>query len=504
MSEFWNEESFIEEKESLIKTPQLSDLKVYFSLGNIFEIISYYNRYGLVKDNDYPTLINFLNSEHAIEHPQIRDQVKALFDDRWKEEYFKIKLNDNKEKLQSYSFNLLYNYFINNTINDKEKELLKEVLYKAMVKIPELFQEDMLSQNFKKKIAAVLSNEEIKQRDTDSTQLNQHDNKLADFLYRQKLTNSKLKAEILKDLPPDYSLLEKSIYIYINLCKKLSYDPNYYTNNHLYYPYHEDFKNVTKIGDETNNVVCFEFVTILTEMLQDLGIKVSSSINLLLEMLDNGNITFSGFDNHHAKLEYTVDGIVVFADSTTSILNGDLINAKMNNRLNGLKCLSVNKEAKEKFKNALDKVYSDLSFSDTDFKKYDSDIRIKPLPEKLKILFDNLINSSFNPTDFISYITNLKHKFFNPSELDWNLKITFLGKNNGENQYPIALFSVNANNIKDVPQDTVQYLYDPLEKTIVKLEKEELESMFYNGIIFYIDGKAKIPNIETSTGIKMS
>jgi len=51
-------------------------------------------------------------------------------------------------------------------------------------------------------------------------------------------------------------------------------------------------------------------------------------------------------------------------------------------------------------------------------------------------------------------------------------------------------------------KDTVQYLCDSREKMVVKAEKEELEKMFSDGTLFFVDGKMNIPNINTSQSHK--
>ena len=128
--------------------------------------------------------------------------------------------------------------------------------------------------------------------------------------------------------------------------------------------------------------------------------------------------------------------------------------------------LPVGKEAHVKFGMALalNKVYNGLKVKNTIFKKYGKDVKEKPLVEKLKMLFNDISDSNFNSTDFISYIANIKHELFTNNELDWNLKINFIGKKDEEDQYPVALFSVNTNDIKNVKENTVQYLYDSHKK----------------------------------------
>lgn len=500
MSEIWNNDSSIEEKHSTSKTPQLNQFKTYFNIRDIYTIIKKYQSNGKIEENDYHNLCWFIDSEFAEQYNELTVYVKELFGDILKDEYFKIKLNNNKDKIQDYKYKVISKYLLESEIENDNVELLKDYLYEMMQKIPELFNSDMISDKYKKKIEYILPANEIQKRDIEEASLNkEHSNvELTDNLYQKQLLNQIFKDEILKNMPQDYSDLEKSIYIYIKLCQSLSYDPNYYANNEKYKEEHQNFENISKIGAEKNNVICYEFVTIYSEMLKDMGINVAATTSLAMDVDEEDKIIYSGFVDNHSNLKYSVDDMVISADSTTSVLGGDIINAKINNRLNGLQCLSVDQSKKEKFNNALNKVYSKLKIENSIFTKYGKDIKEKPLVEKLKILFNDISEVDFNATDFISYITNIKHEIFTDQELDWNLKISYIGRNSGDNQYPVALFSINTNDIKNVKEDTVQYLYDTSVKNIYKLEKEELEKMFSDGELFYIDGNIEIPNIRTS------
>ena len=495
MSEIWNHNSSIEQKHSITATSQLSQLKAVFSVREIYDIINKYQKNHKIDDNDYNNLVWFIDSKYAEKYVELINYIKALFGEELKDKYFEIQLNNNKDKLKSHTYDLIYKYFFENKL-DININIFKDELYQTMVKLPKIFANDMLSQSFRKKIEDILSLEEIKQKDQEATKLNKKDIEISNILYQKKLTNENLKKTIYQNIPTDFSDLEKSIYIYIKLCQYLSYDPNYFTNKNLYKNIHEEFENTSKIGSNTNYAICYEFTTIYSEMLKDMGKEVSVTTKLDMDETDKGEFIFTNYADSHANLKYVVDNIIVSADATLSILNGDLINAKMQNKLNGLQCLNVEPEAKKQFDDALNKVYNNLKLPNSLFKKYHDDVVNKPLVDKLKILFDDISDKNFSATDFVSYITNIKHELFTTNELDWNLKINYIGKNNNHNQYPVVLFLVNTNDIKNAQEDTVQYLYDPLDKKITKMTKEELEKMFSEGKLFFIDEQLKIPNID--------
>ncbi len=504
MKEIWNSKSSIEEKHSASLTPQINQFRINFSIREIYDIIKKYQSNKSLEENDYNVLCWFLDSEYAKQFNELSKYVKDLFGDKLKDEYFKRKLNDNKDKIQNYKYQMIYNYFLKNELDEEHIEAFRTILYEAMQKISELFNDDMLSNEYKEKIHRILPIDEIKKRDEEQAAFREQteDLKKTDVLYQKKLLNEEFKKEVLKNIPQDYSDLERSIYIYIKLCQLLSYNPNYYANRDKYSQEHQDFSNISKIGVETNNVICYEFVTIYSEILKDMGLNVVSTTSLDLDVDENNKPIYTSFADKHSNLQYSVDDIIIIADSTTSVLHGDIINAKMNNQLNGLRCLSVEQNKKDAFNNALNKVYNGLKIENTIFKKYGRDVKEKPLVEKLKILFDDISDTNFNPIDFISYIASIKHVLFTDNELDWNLKIIFIGKNSEGNQYPVVLFSVNTNDIKNVKKDTVQYLYDPHKKRVLKVEKETLEKMFSDGTLFFIDEKIGIPNINTTPGNK--
>ena len=59
----------------------------------------------------------------------------------------------------------------------------------------------------------------------------------------------------------------------------------------------------------------------------------------------------------HANLEFRSDKFLVSADSVTSILQGDIMQAKLNQPLVGLKCVNRNQQTQQEFKQSLTKMY---------------------------------------------------------------------------------------------------------------------------------------------------
>ena len=59
---------------------------------------------------------------------------------------------------------------------------------------------------------------------------------------------------------------------------------------------------------------------------------------------------------------------------------------------------------------------------------------------------------------------------------------------------PVVIFSINTNDIINVPQDTIQYLYDTKKHKLIKYDNQELKELF-NSELFIKDSSSsgKVP-----------
>jgi len=73
--------------------------------------------------------------------------------------------NDNKDKISNYYYQHVYNYFLKNELDAGHIDDSRDILYEVMQRIPELFNNDMLSNEYRKKIYKILPIDEIKKRD---------------------------------------------------------------------------------------------------------------------------------------------------------------------------------------------------------------------------------------------------------------------------------------------------------------------------------------------------
>ena len=484
MSEIWNNNSEIEEKKSIQSTPQIDQLKTRFNMRNFDEVLKKLYNKQKIDESDFMIVKDFLSGDYKEKYKGKYDALVEYASEELKKEYTINKIKELKVKNADDNF-------INSLFSGNLELYQKDIAY-VMLSENNSFMEDKLIDD---KVKDTLRNNVTKEF---------IDEELNNYVNREKynplsgkeLMNEQLKNEIVNSIPSDYTKLEQSIYLYIKLCQTLSYDNSYYVNSKQTHQIHEEFSNLKKITSQNPNAVCYEFVTLYSELLEKIGIKSNVSTSFYYQVDENDNFTADSFRDNHASLNYNVDNIIISADSTNSILNGDFINAKMGNRLNGLKCKNINEADKLVFESALEKVYSKFE-KNNDLKIYNDDAIKLPLTERLKQLFNDIINIDVQGVDFISYITNIKHKYFSQDELQWNVSINYVGKNDGIDQYPVVIFSINTNDIINVPEDTVQYLYDTKTHQLTKYDNQELAKLF-NSELFKLEETKKIPGISNN------
>lgn len=261
--------------------------------------------------------------------------------------------------------------------------------------------------------------------------------------------------EIFNSIPKDFSLLEKTIYIYAKLCKILSYDPVYFFNNKSLH--HTDVSNINNYDLKNNNVVCYEFSYILSDLLRKIGVTA----------IKEQKVSNNQFSNSHTNITYLVDDLVIFADSTRTIIEGDLTQLKFLNEFNGIRCELYNEDSQIKFHQAMDKV---KSYLDNEDRALSTMLPSKETVENLTYnermqLFNNyLINCNLTNTNFISYAKKLQ------SLLDLN--ITTKTYYDNENKSKILLY-VEFDAYESNNKNKISYLIDSVNKEIYNQQPDD-------------------------------
>lgn len=334
------------------------------------------------------------------------------------------------------------------------------------------------------------------------------------FLAKIKINDS-IKNFILKDIPNNLNLLEQAIYVYIKMCKLFKYDAEYYSENQkgISKNKHENIENLLNITPEYNEVICYEFNAIYAKLLSELGINIKLH-----------SASLDGFGGGHASLSFRVDKFLVSADSLTSILKSDLIKAKLNYPLSGLKCINHNENTKKEFYSSITKIYKIVAYQENEkhnnvekeetfddilleYKNVTSNDIYLDINEKLDIMMTKINDSNLNGMDAFSYILMLRKIIFDDIEKEYNIKITIIKNNELETtdklSYPSAIITINQIDINNF-EDNTYYLYNP-KKPLSYITLNELIKKFKNGYYEYIDeinNKERIPGILLGKGSK--
>ena len=338
-----------------------------------------------------------------------------------------------------------------------------------------------------------------------------------DTKFKDIQIDSNLEHEIISGMPENATDLEKAIYIYIKMCKLLTYDEEYYAVNQRgeVIEKHKDINYVSSINLENNKVVCFEFNLIYSKLLNELGIKFSSDYKGMAE---------ETYGYGHANLEFRSDKFLVSADSVTTILQGDIMQAKLNQPLVGLKCINKNQQTQQEFKESLTKMYQLVAEQDKSIEnnqvehkqtleelleEYSSithNIEDIDLNERLSILIDKVNSTRMVGIDSLSYVLQLRKILFTEEQRNNNIGVTIVRNNEpfeeGKVAMTSAIFTLNSQNFEQNPEQNVYYYFNPNHE-LIQISNEDLQSKFNEGVLEYIEkDNPRIPGIIENGGIK--
>lgn len=340
-----------------------------------------------------------------------------------------------------------------------------------------------------------------------------------DTKYQNIKIDSNLEHEIISGIPENTTDLEKAIYIYIKMCKLLTYDEEYYAVNQkgVATEKHKSTDYVSSITLENNKVVCFEFNLIYSKLLNQLGIHFRS---------DYKNMVGEAYGAGHANLEFRSGKFLVSADSVTSILQGDIMQAKLNQPLVGLKCVNRNQQTQQEFKQSLTKMYQliaqqEKSLSERkpvehiqtlaelleEYSHITNNIQDISLNERLSILVSKVNSTGMVGIDSLSYVLQLRKILFTEEQRKNNIGVTIVRNNEpfeeGKVAMASAIFTLNGQNFEENPEQNVYYYFNPNHE-LVPIAKEELQTKFNDGKLEYVEkDDPRIPGIIEYGGMKI-
>lgn len=312
--------------------------------------------------------------------------------------------------------------------------------------------------------------------------------KTEDALHLKIELDKELEGTILGSMPNDFSLLEKALYVYIMLCKTLTYDEEFYATDESDEANlkHQDYRRVEHINSKNNRVTCYEFNLLYAKFLSKLGINFKS-----FYLASNDK---EAYGDGHVFLNFRVGKYLVHADAVEQILYGDIAEAKRNNMLGGIKLINKNSVSQREFNESLEKVYSFISEREnktlygeesfeslvSEYRKLTNNYNSVDLKTKIHIIMNKINNSDYIGVDAMSYILALKKCLFTYDEKYYHIRINIVG-NKDTNSDDIKRLSV----IFTI--DNQEYFLFTPHGESRELTFDELKKLFDKGILSYLE-----------------
>ena len=483
----------------------------------------YKDQYGLGRLK----IINLLQKIDVSMFPTIKNRYEELMDYVSFEKFREKTQNDNYEiTIDGVDYktpvSLFYQYLdINNVSlevlvqNDKNNHLPR-FLYtlNKFFEDNKIEEEYIISDEIKSRL------EEIRSSKVVDIQFFNEYNETNDPLLAKINVNAELKDFILNGMDSNFTDLEKAIYIFIKMCKALTYDNEFFAVNQEgpLAEKHTTVDYIASISLLNNEVVCSEFNAIYAHMLHEFGINYKNFVSTV-----NGNgdhdedefdEDFNRYGEGHLFLKFRCGKYLVKADSVTSILQGDLMQAKLNQPLRGLVCENVNKQSQKEFKTIVDKVYNYIAqreskitknepqqvetFEDIVSQFVDMSDKVKPIDinDKIDILIKKVNSTRMVGIDAYSYLLQLRKILFSKEEQKDNIKISIIRNFYGDAAEALAIISTRT---PDEAGKMVikRYMFRP-GMALIPVAIENLQENFDNGTMAYIkdDDAPKIPGIK--------
>lgn len=324
------------------------------------------------------------------------------------------------------------------------------------------------------------------------------------YRYDSISINNEFAKMIISSIPENITQLEKAIYVYIKLCKLLSYDDEFLlyitralSKKEMSSTNHTKIDNLANINESNNSVVCWEFVAIYGKILSMIGINSYVYDTELfedapVEVVDEREYFEQRYGKWHPGFAVNVDN-QIFSISINAMV-GDLSLAKHNYELKEIKSLHNDEEEKKKFKETINKVYGMVT-NGAEIKPYNfekevddyieitDNLRPVKIEDKIAIFFSKVKQSEFLGLEFINDVFLLGGNIFNEKELKDNCFATIIGKRFLEEQkksIPIIVFAINKTSIKDNPNENEYYILEGING-LVPISLQQLQESFNIG-----------------------
>lgn len=331
--------------------------------------------------------------------------------------------------------------------------------------------------------------------------------------------NRELHDYIMCGIPSDFDELEKALYIYIKMCKTLTYDEEYFAVNQKgpLSLKHKTIDYIKNISLEKNEVVCFEFNAIYSKLLKELGINYKHYVGTVNGYNEQDEQEFDEdffkYSEGHEFIKFRCGKFLVKADSVTTILLGDIMKAKFNQPLLGLCCENKNEQTVAEFNKILYKVYKYISENEPrispnkvdetesfeeiveEFVGCTDKMEVVDIRDKVDILITKVNSTKTSGIDAFSYLLQLRKILFSEQEQKDNIKISVIRKSGEDYAKTTSVISTKIPNSEGEVK-VRRYIFNP-GSPLVPITQEELQEQFDNGSMGYVQEQdPKIPGIK--------
>ncbi len=336
-----------------------------------------------------------------------------------------------------------------------------------------------------------------------------------------KITLDKeLHDTIMNRIPADCDDVEKAMRLYIEICKIVEYDEEFWVFNQSgpTAEKHYDPRYVNNITLKNNSVVCYEFAAIYASLLRECGIDSK----FFAKNPDKNYIYSDG----HADLRFRVGDFVIRADPAEG---RDFASAKLNLPLDKFDCENPSKAMQQDFAKRFYDVYSKIAEEEAsrtgrsgelkekettenlieEYKKINNrEIEI-PFEDKLNILFSKTTLSHLIGIDCLYYMLDLRKLLFSPAERAEKMAMTIIRDKSkpetGREAVASAIITVNEEGLSTTDEirlypeydNNTYYYFNPANKMPIEVKREELQSKFDDKTFSYIrPADSQIPGVE--------